>query len=191
MSLRSTPRRLAPTLRSATRVARRPAFVSAAVSTSSLGDFTAVDIDGKTRNLSEFVGKVSLVVNVALNEALTDQNYKELVTLYNTYKTKGFEVLAFPCNQFGKQEPGTEEEIKRFAAKYGANFTMFSKIDVNGPSTHPLYVWLKDNLSGFMGSKDIKWNFGKFLLDKDGKPVKRYAPTDNPLSIVPDIEKLL
>jgi len=121
---------------------------------------------------------------------LTDQNYKELVTLYNKYSSQGFEVLAFPCNQFGAQEPGSDAEIKKFAAGYGVKFPMFSKIDVNGPNTHPLYEYLKTAQGGFLGS-DIKWNFSKFLVDKNGKAVKRYAPTDSPASLEGDVANLL
>lgn len=120
---------------------------------------------------------------------MTDQNYKELVTVYNKYTSQGFEVLAFPCNQFGAQEPGSDAEIKAFAEKYGAKFPMFSKIDVNGPNVAPLYKYLKEAQGGLL--PDIKWNFGKFLVDKEGKAVNRYAPTDSPLSIVKDIEALL
>jgi len=111
--------------------------------------------------------------------------------LYNKYQSQGFEVLAFPCNQFGAQEPGTEAEIKEFAqGKYGAKFPLFSKIDVNGPNTHPLYEYLKGVKGGLL--PDIKWNFGKFLVGKDGKVVERYAPTDSPSSIFEkDIKPLL
>lgn len=126
---------------------------------------------------------------------MTDQNYKELTTLYNKYKSQPFEVLAFPCNQFGAQEPGTNAEIKAFAAKYGATYPMFSKIDVNGDSADPLFKYLKDakkegGLLGMAGN-DIKWNFGKFLVGKDGKVIERYAPTSSPLSIEDDIKKAL
>lgn len=121
---------------------------------------------------------------------MTDQNYKELVTVYNRYASKGFEVLAFPCNQFGAQEPGSNSDIKKFASKYGAKFPLFAKIDVNGPATHPLYQYLKETKGSFPSS-DIKWNFGKFLVDKSGKCIERYAPTDSPLSIAGDIEKAL
>lgn len=111
--------------------------------------------------------------------------------MYNKYKSQGFEVLAFPCNQFGAQEPGTEKEIKAFAARYGAKFPMFSKIEVNGDGAHPLYKYMKDTQKGFLGINQVKWNFEKFLVDKSGKCVKRFAPTDSPLSITKEIEKLL
>jgi len=112
------------------------------------------------------------------------------VNVYNKYRSKGFEVLAFPCNQFGGQEPGSNSEVKAFASKYGAKFPLFAKIDVNGGGTHPFYKYLKDTKGSFPSS-DIKWNFGKFLVDKDGNCVKRYAPTDSPLSIAGDIEAAL
>jgi len=153
-------------------------------------DFSAKIITGQEVQLSKFKGKVCLVVNVASAWGLTDQNYKELVTVYNQYKSRGFEVLAFPCNQFGGQEPGTDAEIKSFAQKYGAKFPLFSKIEVNGNGTHPLYKFLKDSQKEFLGN-DIKWNFAKFLVDKEGKAVKRYAPTSSPSSITKDIEKYL
>ena len=127
---------------------------------------------------------------------MTDQNYKELVTLYNKYKSTGkFEVLAFPCNQFGAQEPGSDAEVKAFAAGYGATFPMFSKIDVNGDDAHPLFKWMKDakkeaGPAGMLGN-DIKWNFGKFLLDGDGNVVERYVPTTSPLQIEDDVKKLV
>jgi len=126
---------------------------------------------------------------------LTASNYAELKQLYEKYSRKGFEVLAFPCNQFGAQEPGTNAEIQAFAKSQGAKFPVFGKIEVNGDGAAPVYKWLKDELKeggllGFMGN-DLKWNFSKFLVGPDGKPVKRYAPTDSPLSIEPDIVKLV
>jgi glutathione peroxidase len=119
---------------------------------------------------------------------LTDSNYKELTAMYDRLAPRGFEVLAFPCNQFGAQEPGSPAEIRKFVDGYGVKFPMFGKIDVNGPNTHPLYVFLK---SGTTMLADIKWNFGKFLVDKDGTVVSRYAPTTSPASIEADILKLL
>lgn len=121
---------------------------------------------------------------------MTDTNYRELVSLYNTHKSNGLEILAFPCNQFGAQEPGSDAEIKAFADKYGVTFPMFSKVDVNGSNAHPLFKWARD-CAGSFPSDDIKWNFGKFLIDKDGRINKRFAPTDSPLSIESDIKKLL
>jgi len=110
--------------------------------------------------------------------------------LYNKYSGKGLEVLAFPCNQFGAQEPGSNAEIKKFAQKYGSKFPLFEKIDVNGPNAAPVYKYLT-SAQGSFPTNDIKWNFGKFLVDKKGKCVKRYAPTDSPLSIAGDIENIL
>lgn len=104
------------------------------------------------------------------------------MTLYNKYNSQGFEVLAFPCNQFGAQEPGSAAEIKKFAGNYGSNFPLFAKIEVNGDNAHPLYQWMKASAGGFLGD-DIKWNFAKFLIGKDGKVLKRFAPTDSPLSM--------
>jgi glutathione peroxidase len=149
------------------------------------------DIDKKPVNLSEFKGKVLLIVNVASKCGFTPQ-YEGLEKLYRKYKDKGFEILAFPCNQFGNQEPGTNEEIKNFCStKYNVTFRLFDKIDVNGPNTHPLYKFLKEAKPGLMGSKDIKWNFTKFLIDRNGNVVERYAPQTTPESIEKDIEKLL
>ncbi|KAK3242824.1 hypothetical protein CYMTET_47495 [Cymbomonas tetramitiformis] len=139
-----------------------------------LADFSALDIDGNAVELKNYVGK----------------NYKELVEVYDKYNSQGFEVLAFPCNQFGGQEPAPEAEVKAFAQGFGVKFPMFSKIDVNGNNVHPLYNWLKTEKRGTMGD-DIKWNFAKFLVGKDGLPHERYAPPPSPLSIVPDIEKHL
>lgn len=110
--------------------------------------------------------------------------------MYNKYNSKGLEVLAFPCNQFGAQEPGSNADIKKFAGNYGSKFPLFAKIDVNGSNAHPVYKYLT-SAQGSFPSNDIKWNFGKFLVDKSGTCVKRYAPTDSPLSIAGDIEKLL
>lgn len=110
--------------------------------------------------------------------------------MYNKYKSQGFEVLAFPCNQFGAQEPGSDAEIKKFAEAYGVKFPMFSKIDVNGPNTHPFYKYMKETKGSFPSS-DLKWNFGKFLVDKNGTCINRYAPTDSPMSITGDIEAAL
>jgi len=111
--------------------------------------------------------------------------------VYNKYKSQGFEVLAFPCNQFGGQEPGSDAEVKAFAARYGAKFPMFSKIEVNGSGSHPLFKYLRESQGSFLGMNGVKWNFEKFLVDKTGKCVKRYAPTSSPLSIVKDIEGYL
>jgi len=116
--------------------------------------------------------------------------YDQLQQVYAKYNDKGLEILAFPCNQFGKQEPGTNEDIKKFAASKGATFKIFDKIDVNGKNAHPLYLYLRKELKGTLGSL-IKWNFTKFLCNRDGKPIKRYSPPSKPLSFEPDILELL
>jgi glutathione peroxidase len=158
---------------------------------SSVYDYSVKNIEGKDVKLSDYKGKVLLVVNVASKCGFTPQ-YKDLELLYKEYHQKGFEVLAFPCNQFGAQESGDESEIKNFCSlTYDVTFPMFSKIDVNGDASHPLYNYLKESLPGVLGTKAVKWNFTKFLVDKDGHPVKRYAPTDKPLDLKSDIDKLL
>lgn len=157
---------------------------------SSVYDFSVKNIEGKEVKLSDYQGKVILVVNVASKCGFTPQ-YKDLELLYKEYHQKGLEILAFPCNQFGAQEPGDENEIKNFCSlNYDVTFPMFSKIDVNGDEAHPLYNYLKESLPGVLGTKAVKWNFTKFLVDKEGHPVKRYAPTDKPLDLKSDIEKL-
>ena len=136
------------------------------------------DIDGKDTSLNAYKGKVLLVVNVASQCGLTPQ-YNALEAAHQKYKDKGFTVLGFPCNQFGGQEPGTNEEIKQFcSSKYNVSFPLFDKIDVNGPKRHPLYVALAGKESPFPG--DIKWNFGKFLIGRDGKIIKRFEPRTTP-----------
>jgi glutathione peroxidase len=154
-------------------------------------DFTVRDIMGFDKPLSDFAGKTLLIVNTASKCGFTPQ-FAELQKLYENYKDSGFAVLGFPCNQFMNQDPGTDEEIGNFCrVNYNVNFPMFSKIDVNGAGADPLYVFLKESLPGVMGSKAIKWNFTKFLVDKNGRPVNRYAPNTSPLDIAPDIEKLM
>lgn len=141
------------------------------------------DIDGKVLTMSKYKDKVMLIVNVASKCGFTNQ-YEGLENLHKKYHSKGLAVLGFPCNQFLSQEPGTEEEIKNFCSStYGVEFDMFSKIDVNGENTHPLYRHLKENSKGFLGSGAIKWNFTKFLVDRNGKVVKRYAPSTKPSEI--------
>ena len=143
-----------------------------ALSAGSLYDLTVKDIDGKQSSLKAYKGKVVLIVNVASRCGFTPQ-YKNLEAVYEKYKDKGFAVLGFPCNQFGGQEPGTNEEIKEFcSSKYNVSFPLFDKIDVNGANRHPLYVTLAGKDSPFPG--DIKWNFNKFLVGKDGKILKRF-----------------
>lgn len=153
-------------------------------------DFTAKDIDGKQQKLSKFSGKPLLIVNTASKCGFTPQ-YKGLQELYDKYHEQGFEVLGFPCNQFGAQEPGDEGEIASFCdLTYGVNFPMFAKVEVNGDNTHPLFEHLKKAAPGLLGSEAVKWNFTKFLVAPDGT-VKRFAPTDEPASMAKDIEKLL
>ncbi|KAL2897608.1 putative glutathione peroxidase 7 chloroplastic [Bienertia sinuspersici] len=154
-------------------------------------DFTVKDIDAKDVALSKFKGKVLLIVNVASQCGLTSSNYTELSHLYEKYKPQGFEILAFPCNQFGGQEPGSNSEIKNFACtKFKAEYPIFDKVDVNGPNTAPVYQFLKSSAGGLLGDL-IKWNFEKFLVDKNGNVVQRYAPTTSPMQIEKDVQKLL
>ena len=149
-------------------------------------DYKATDIRGNERSLSEFKGKSLLIVNTASKCGLTPQ-YKDLQELYEKYQDN-LEILAFPCNQFGKQEPGKSEEIESFCdLSFKTSFPLFEKIDVNGDTTHPIFEYLKSQLPGLLGSKAIKWNFTKFLIDCEGKPIKRYAPTDNPMNFEKDI----
>ncbi|XP_068664890.1 probable phospholipid hydroperoxide glutathione peroxidase [Aristolochia californica] len=157
----------------------------------SLHDFTVKDVQGNDVSLSTYGGKVLLIVNVASKCGLTHSNYKELNTLYDKYKDQGFEILAFPCNQFAGQEPGSNEEIKQaVCTMFKAEFPVFDKIEVNGKDASPLYKYLKSQKGGIFGDA-IKWNFTKFLVDKNGKIVSRYAPTTSPLKIEKDIQNLL
>ena len=154
-------------------------------------DFSATTIDGKPRKLADYKGKVLLVVNTASKCGFTPQ-YKGLEALYKKYKDKGLVVLGFPSNQFGAQEPGPESEIAEFCEmNYGVTFPMFSKIDVNGDAAHPLYKYLTSTKKGLLGSEAIKWNFTKFLVDKKGNVVERYAPTTKPEDLEKDVEKAL
>lgn len=157
----------------------------------SIYDYSASLTANSTISLEKFKGKVLLIVNTASACGFTPQ-YSELQELYSKFRDSGFEVLAFPCNQFGSQEPGTDKEISEFCdLKFNISFPLFKKVDVNGENTHPVYKYLKEELPGILGSKNIKWNFTKFLVDKNGKPVKRYAPKDKPMSFANDIEELL
>ena len=154
-------------------------------------DFAATDIDGQPRPLVDYAGKVLLIVNVASKCGFTPQ-YEGLEQLWRTYRDRGLVVLGFPCDQFGHQEPGDEAEIRNFCSlTYDVDFPLFSKIDVNGSNAHPLWQWLKDEKSGLLGIGAIKWNFTKFLVGRDGKVIKRYAPTDEPKSLAKDIEAAL
>ena len=158
---------------------------------STVYDFSAQTIDGKTRTLADYSGKVLLIVNTASKCGFTPQ-YKGLEELYKKYKEKGLVVLGFPCNQFGAQEPGPESEISEFCEiNYGVTFPLFAKVDVNGAGTHPLFAHLKSAAPGLLGSEAIKWNFTKFLVGKDGKVVERYAPNTVPADIAKDVEKAL
>jgi len=150
-------------------------------------DFSAKTIDGAEQSLSEFKGKVLLVVNTASKCGFTPQ-YAGLETLWNRYQDKGLVIMGFPCDQFGHQEPGNEEEIKNFCSlSYDVSFPLMGKVEVNGNDAHPLYQWLKKEKSGLLGIGAIKWNFTKFLIDRNGQVLKRYAPTDKPESIEKDI----
>ena len=154
-------------------------------------EFSAKTIDGKSRKLGDYKGKVLLVVNTASQCGFTPQ-YKGLEALYQKYKGQGFAVLGFPSNQFGQQEPGNDTEIAEFCVmNYGVSFPLFSKIDVNGEQAHPLFKFLTTSKPGLLGSEGIKWNFTKFLVDRNGNVVKRYAPSTKPETIVADIEALL
>jgi len=154
-------------------------------------DFSAADIDGQPRSLGDYRGKVLLVVNVASQCGFTPQ-YAGLEKLWRDYGDRGLVVLGFPCDQFGHQEPGSEEEIRNFCSlNYDVTFPMFAKVDVNGDKAHPFWKWLKEEKGGFLGIDAIKWNFSKFLVGRDGAVLRRYAPTDKPESIANDIEKAL
>ncbi|KAL6502313.1 hypothetical protein OROHE_024591 [Orobanche hederae] len=174
----------------------------------SIYEFTVKDAKGKDVDLSIYKGKVLLIVNVASQcciespyegctrraseLGLTKSNYSELTDLYNKYKDQGLEILAFPCNQFDSQEPGTNEEIQEFACtRFKAEFPIFDKVEVNGDNAAPLYKYMKSAKGGGIFGEGIKWNFSKFLVDKEGNVVDRYAPTTSPLSIEKDIGKLL
>jgi glutathione peroxidase len=154
-------------------------------------DFQAKDITGKDVALDAFQGKVMLIVNTASKCGFTPQ-FAGLEELYKQYAGKGLAVLGFPSNQFLSQDPGSDDQIAEFCqVNYGVSFPMMSKIDVNGPAAHPLYQWLSAEAPGLLGSKAIKWNFTKFLVGKDGKVIRRYAPSDKPVDLGKDIEAAL
>ena len=156
-----------------------------------IADFTVVNNKGEQIDLKQKLGKIILVVNTASKCGFTPQ-YEGLEELFQQYREQGFEVLAFPCNQFGGQEPGNASEIAEFCkVNFGLTCPLMEKVDVNGDDASPLFDWMKAEKPGLMGSKAIKWNFTKFLIDREGNVVKRYAPTDAPKSIAKDIEKLL
>lgn len=151
-------------------------------------DFFVKDINGQEVSMSKYKNKILLIVNVASKCGFTPQ-YEGLEKLYETYKDKNFMILGFPSNQFSQQEPGTNEEIKSFCSlTYGVKFDMFSKIDVNGKNEIPLYTYLKKEATGIFGTKNIKWNFTKFLINKNGKVIQRYATITKPKDIKKDIE---
>jgi glutathione peroxidase len=154
-------------------------------------DFTAKTIDGAEQSLGDYRGKALLVVNVASKCGFTPQ-YTGLEALHRKFKDRGFAVLAFPCDQFGHQEPGDESEIKQFCAlNYDVSFPLYAKIEVNGDNAHPLYKWLKTEKAGVLGTEAIKWNFTKFLIDRTGRVLKRFAPTDTPEKIAKDVALVL
>jgi len=156
-----------------------------------IADFTVKLPGGKGLSLADKTGKVLLVVNTASKCGFTPQ-YDGLEALWRKYGDRGFEVLAFPCNQFGGQEPGTADEIESFCkVNFGVSFPLMAKIEVNGDGADPLYQWLKTQAPGVLGTKAVKWNFTKFLIGRDGKVVRRYAPTDKPEKLAADIEALL
>jgi len=158
---------------------------------SSIYDFEALSIDGQPVALEQFRGKTLLIVNTASACGFTPQ-FGGLEKLHQTYGARGLVVLGFPCNQFGSQDPGSNEEIAAFCQKnFGVSFPMMSKVDVNGTEAHPLYQWLSAEAPGLLGSKAIKWNFTKFLVGKDGRVLKRYAPQDAPEKLAKDIESAL
>ena len=159
--------------------------------TKNIYEFSCEDSSGQTIDLSDFKGKTLLIVNTASQCGFTPQ-YEGLQKLQNNYSSEVFSVLAFPCNQFGGQEPGTNEQITEFCSlNYGNTFPIFSKIDVNGENAHPLFNFLTSEKKGLLGTQKIKWNFTKFLINKDGEPVNRYGSSTTPEQIQSDIEKLI
>jgi glutathione peroxidase len=158
---------------------------------SSIYDFEAQSITGQNVPLKDFQGRVLLIVNTASQCGFTPQ-FKGLQALWDSYQTQGMTVLGFPSNEFGSQDPGSNDEISSFCElNFGVNFPMMAKIELNGKGAHPLYQWLKSEKPGLLGSEGIKWNFTKFLVGKDGRVLKRYAPQDSPEKIRADIEAAL
>jgi glutathione peroxidase len=161
------------------------------VAASSVYSFSATLLDGTECDFSSFAGKVLLIVNTASRCGFTPQ-YAGLEALYKKYRDRGLVVVGFPCNQFGAQEPGTATEISEFCQmNYGVSFPIFSRIEVNGAGAHPLYKYLTSEVRGFLGTEAIKWNFTKFLVDRSGHPVQRFAPKTAPADLQEHIEKLL
>lgn len=154
-------------------------------------DFSATTLDGDEQSLKAYRGKALLIVNVASKCGFTPQ-YTGLEAMYRKHKDEGLVVLGFPCDQFGHQEPGDADEIRNFCSlTYDVSFPLFAKIDVNGDKAHPLYKWLKSEKAGFLGTEAVKWNFTKFLVDREGNVVKRYAPTDTPEKIEKELADVL
>uniref|UniRef100_A0A0B7AXW9 Glutathione peroxidase n=1 Tax=Arion vulgaris TaxID=1028688 RepID=A0A0B7AXW9_9EUPU len=157
----------------------------------SIYEFSALDIDGNNVSLEKYRGKICIIVNVACKCGFTNKNYKQLQAFHEKYADKGLAILAFPSNEFAGQEPESNENIKKFVQdSFGVKFDLFSKIEVNGKNAHPLYNYLKNEQKGTLGNF-IKWNFSKFLINREGKPVNRYAPSTDPNSFEKDIEKLM
>ena len=157
----------------------------------SIYDMSVQTIKGETVSLEQYRGKVLIIVNTASKCGFTPQ-YKGLEAIYKEYKEQGLEILGFPCDQFGHQEPGSEDEISEFCEiNFGVTFPLFSKVDVNGSNAHPLFTYLKDKAPGLLGSKGIKWNFTKFLVDAEGHVIDRFAPKDDPKKLVKPMVKLL
>lgn len=160
-----------------------------AAKANSIYEFTANNINGEPVSLEKYKGHVCIIVNVASRCGHTKSNYEEFVELYDKYAdSKGLRILAFPCNQFGRQEPGDSEKIKEFTQKKGVKFDVFEKINVNGPNAHPLWIYLKEKLPANKG-KAIKWNFTKFIINEDGQPVERFASSTKPLKMVEALQK--
>ena len=154
-------------------------------------NFSCTNVNGEETSLSDYSGKALLIVNTASKCGFTPQ-YQGLQDLYKEYSGKGLEILGFPCNQFGNQEPGSDEEISLFCStKYDVTFPLFSKIEVNGPAAHPLFKFLTSSKPGLLGSEKIKWNFTKFLINKSGEPIKRFSPRTPPEQLSSDITDLL
>jgi len=165
--------------------------IAAAMPASTLPDIDALDIRGRPVRLADHAGRVLLIVNTASQCGFTPQ-FAGLEKLWNAYKDRGLVVLGFPSNEFGGQDPGSNDQIEGFCQlNYGVSFPMMAKITVNGANAHPLYQWLKDEAPGLLGSKGIKWNFTKFLVGRDGRVIKRYAPQDAPEKLAGDIEAAL
>ncbi|KAL1505600.1 hypothetical protein ABEB36_005128 [Hypothenemus hampei] len=158
----------------------------------SIYEFTAKDIQGNDVSLEKYKGHPLIIVNVASNCGLTEKNYQQLNEIYDKYENKGLRILAFPCNQFLQQEPGTNEEIADFAKKHNVKFDMFAKIDVNGDNADPLYKYLKLKQPGTNpNDTSIEWNFAKFIIDKNGQVVERHVPKKDPVDLIPSLEKYL